>query len=129
MIRFLVNLAVYMAAAAIGLFVADMVVSGLSITYPIGFLTAVVIFGLIQAIVSPLLGRLTERRAEMLTGGVGLLSALVALLITSLMSDGLTLDGVGAWISASLIIWLASMLAGFILTLTVAKRVVQRVRD
>jgi uncharacterized membrane protein YvlD (DUF360 family) len=129
MIRFLVNSAVYMAAAAIGLYVADIALDGLSITYPVAFLWVVIIFGLIQAILAPFFQSITEKNAEMLTGAVGLISALVALFITSLISDGLSVDGLSTWFLAALIIWLASMLAGFILKVTVAKRFIQEIRD
>jgi uncharacterized membrane protein YvlD (DUF360 family) len=129
MIRFLVNFAVYMAAAAIGLVVADIVLDGLSLSYPVGFLIVVVLFGLIQAIIEPLFQSITEKNAEMLTGAVGLISALVALLVTSTISDNLTIDGVSTLFLAALVVWLASMFAGFILKVTVAKRFIQEVRD
>jgi uncharacterized membrane protein YvlD (DUF360 family) len=129
MIRFLVNFAVYMAAAAIGLLVADIVLDELSINYPVGFLIAAVLFGLIQSLIEPLMEKVTQKNAQMLTGGVGLFSALIALFITATISDNISVDGVSGWFLSALIIWLASMFAGFILKLTVAKRFVQEVRD
>jgi uncharacterized membrane protein YvlD (DUF360 family) len=129
MIRFLVNTAVYMAAAAIGLLVADIVLDDLSVTYPIGFITASLIFGVIQAILSPFFGKITEKNASMLTGGVGLFSALVALFLTATISDNLSVTGFTTWFVAALVIWLASMAAGFILKVTVAKKVIKEVRN
>lgn len=129
MIRFLVNTAVYMAAAAIGLLVADLLVDDLSVVYPIGFITAALLFGLIQAVLSPFFEKITAQNATMLTGGVGLFSALVALAVTASIADGLTIDGLGSWLVAGLVIWLASMLAGFLLKVTVAKKVIGKVRD
>ncbi|MGB7981315.1 MAG: phage holin family protein [Candidatus Nanopelagicales bacterium] len=131
MIRFLVNAAVYMAAAAIGFLVADVVLDEMSVGYPGSFLLVAVIFGLIQALVSPLMMQITERNATVLTGGVGVFSALIALIVTSLItsSDQLSIEGLSTWILAALIIWLASMIAAFILKLTVAKKIVQDIRD
>ena len=129
MIRFLVNFAVYMAAAAIGLLVADIVLDDLSINYPVGFLIAAVLFGLIQAIIEPLMASITQKNAQMLTGGVGLFSALIALFVTATISDNISVDGVTGWFLSALIIWLASMFAGFILKVTIAKRFIQQVRD
>lgn len=129
MIRFLVNFAVFMAAAAIGLLVADIVLDDLSVTYPVGFLVAAVLFGLIQALIEPLMASITQKNAQMLTGGVGLFSALIALFVTASISDNLSVDGFTSWFVAALVIWLASMFAGFILKLTVAKRFIQQVRD
>ena len=129
MIRFLVNTAVYMAAAAIGLLVADIVIDDLSVTYPVGFITAALLFGLMQAVLSPFFEKVTKQNASILTGGVGLFSALVALFITASVSDELTINGLATWFIAALVIWLASMFAGFLLKITVAKKVIKEIRD
>ena len=130
MIRFLVNTAVYMAAAAIGLVVADIALDDFSVAYPIGIVIAALLFGLIQALVTPLFTQITERNATVLTGGVGLFSALVALMITAAISDDVTITGgFVTWLLAALVIWLASMVAAFILKITVAKKVISNVRD
>jgi uncharacterized membrane protein YvlD (DUF360 family) len=129
MIRFLVNTAVYMAAAAIGLLVADIVIDDLSVTYPVGFITAALLFGLMQAVLSPFFEKVTKQNASILTGGVGLFSALVALFITASVSDELTINGPATWFIAALVIWLASMFAGFLLKITVAKKVIKEIRD
>ena len=129
MIRFLINTAVYMAAAAIGLIVADVVLDGLSIVYPIGFVVAALLFGLIQAVLTPFFESITEKNASVLTGGVGLISAFVALFITAAISDDISVDGLTTWFLAALIIWLASMVAALILKLTVAKKIIKEVRD
>jgi uncharacterized membrane protein YvlD (DUF360 family) len=128
-IRFLVNTAVYMAAAAIGLLVADLALDKMSIDYPMGFLTAALLFGVIQALITPFMAKVTEKRASMLTGGVGLFSALIALVGTAFITEGLSIDGIVTWVLAALVIWLASMFAGFILKVTVAKRFVEEIRD
>jgi uncharacterized membrane protein YvlD (DUF360 family) len=129
MIRFLVNTAVYMAAAAIGLLVADIAIDDLSVTYPVGFITAALLFGLMQAVLSPFFEKVTRENASILTGGVGLFSALVALFLTATISDELTVNGLATWFIAALVIWLASMLAGFLLKVTVAKKVIKEIRD
>lgn len=129
MIRFLVNAVVFMVAAAIGILVADIALNGMSVEYPASFLWASLIFGVLSAIISPILGKVTRRNAEMLTGGVGLFTALIALAVTSVVVGGVSLDGVSTWLAAAVIIWLASMIAGFILKVTVAKRFIQDVRN
>jgi hypothetical protein len=48
-------------------------------------------------------------------GGVALISTFVALLITDLFTDGLSISGIGTWIGATVVVWLASLLAVFIL--------------
>jgi uncharacterized membrane protein YvlD (DUF360 family) len=46
---------------------------------------------------------------------VSLIATLVSLIITSAISDGLSISGIGTWIAASVIVWAASLLAAFIL--------------
>jgi O-antigen/teichoic acid export membrane protein len=48
-------------------------------------------------------------------GGVALIATLVSLVVTVLLTDGLSIRGVGTWIAATVIVWLGSVLAAFIL--------------
>ncbi len=128
MIRFLVNTAVYMAAAAIGLLVASLVLDNMSID-GLAFFVVALIFGLIQAILTPLFESIASKNAPVLASGVGLFSALIALIITDAISDGLSISGWQTWLAAALIVWLASMIAAFILKITVAKKVINEVRN
>jgi uncharacterized membrane protein YvlD (DUF360 family) len=122
MVRFLVNVAVYLSAAAIGLLGADILLDGVSVSYPVGFLFASVLFGTIQALLTPIFARITSSRAEALTGAVGVISALAALVSTSLLSQGLAVRGLVTWLLAAVVIWIASIAASLILARTVAKK-------
>jgi len=53
----------------------------------------------------------------------------VALIVTAAISDGLSIEGFTTWFLAALVIWLASMVAALILKLTIAKKVINQVRD
>jgi uncharacterized membrane protein YvlD (DUF360 family) len=48
-------------------------------------------------------------------GGVALIATLVSLVITNWISDGFTINGVGTFVIAAVIVWVASLLAAFIL--------------
>jgi uncharacterized membrane protein YvlD (DUF360 family) len=48
-------------------------------------------------------------------GGVALIATLVALIVTDLVSDGLSISGIGTWIAATVIVWIAALLAAFVL--------------
>lgn len=126
MIRFLVNTAVFMTAAAIGLVVADIVLDSLSVSYPIGFVEASLLFGLLSAVLAPAFDKVARDNSTILTAGVGFFTALVSLFLTATLLGQLTVDGLTTWLVAALIIWLASMAAGFILKVTVAKRFLER---
>jgi hypothetical protein len=57
-----------------------------------------------------------------LRGGVALVATLVGLIITSLVSDGLSIDGTVTWIAATVIVWLVSLLGVFVLPLIFLKK-------
>ena len=115
MIRLLLRAVVFLASAAIGLIVASLVLDDVTVTTE-GFLLVVVIFAVIQSVISPFLARVAAKNATALLGGVGLLATFVALLVVTLWGDAITIDGgVGTWIAATVIVWLATALATMLL--------------
>jgi hypothetical protein len=128
MIRFLIRVAVYVVAAAIGLIVAGLLLNGLSVSAS-SFFEVVLIFAIIQALLTQVFSRTTERHAPVLSAGVGLFSALVSLFVTSLISDGLSVSGASTWIMAAVIIWLVSMIAAFVLPFLLVKAGVEHARE
>lgn len=110
-------------ANAVGLIVASLVFSGFDIDVT-SFIFAVVIFTVAAALMTPFLASSFRRNnsSSGLLGGVALISTFVALLVTDLVSDGLTISGIGTWIGATAVVWLASVLALFILPLLGLKK-------
>lgn len=128
MIRFLVRTAIFIVSAAVGLLVTAALVDGFDITAS-GFVTAVVIFAVIQSILSPFIAKVTARNAAALLGGVGLLSTFVALWLTTLVGDALTIEGGAAtWLTATVIVWLATALATLLLPLILVKMGIEAAR-
>jgi len=129
MIRFLIRTAIMLLANAIGLIVASLVVSGISIT-GLSFVVAVIVFTVIEALADPLLSRMAEKSVPALRGGVALIATFIGLLITTLVSSGLSITG-GAktWILGTLIVWLAALLAGLILPIFLVKKAVDKRND
>ncbi|KRF00010.1 hypothetical protein ASG88_11420 [Nocardioides sp. Soil777] len=128
MIRFLVRTAIFIVSAAVGLLVTAAVVDGFDVTAS-GFLTAVLIFAVIQSVLSPFIAKVTARNAAAFLGGVGLLSTFVALWLTTLIGDALTIEG-GAttWLAATVIVWLATALATLLLPIILVKTGVEAAR-
>jgi len=89
-IRLLLRTLVFLGSAAIGLLVASWLVPGMTLR-PWGFVVAVVIFALAQAILSPFFLKMASRYATAFLGGVGLVSTFVALLLASTFSAGLSI--------------------------------------
>ncbi len=129
MIRFLINLVVYFASALVGIVAADLLLSDFSVTGWISYVWVAVIFALIQAILSPLINSMVRKNASAFAGGVGLISTFVALLITNIATSSLTITGASTWVFATLIVWLFTAIAAFILPFLVVKRVVNERRD
>jgi len=119
-IRFLLRVAVFLGSAAIGLLVAAWLVPGVSLS-ALGFITAVVIFTVAQAILSPFFLKMASRYASAFLGGIGLVSTFVALLLASLLSNGLSIRGTGSWIAATVLVWLVTALATVVLPVLVLR--------
>lgn len=127
MIRFLIRAAIFLGSAAIGLLVAKAVVDEMTISWS-SFVYVVVIFAVLQSVLAPFIARTASRNAPALLGAAGLISTIIALLITSWVS-GLTITGgVGPWVVAGVVVWIATMLATLLLPLVVAKAAIGRRR-
>ena len=116
MIRFLVRTAVMLLANAVGLLVAAVVLNDMEVDAS-AFIIAVVIFTVVLALMTPFLASQLRRRGSSAAalGGVALIATLVSLIVTDLISDGFTIDGIGTWVLAAVIVWAASLIAAFIL--------------
>jgi hypothetical protein len=127
MIRFLISIVINLAAAAVGLIVASLVLDDFTITAS-GFLVTVVVFGVLQGVLGPFIARTAHRNAPALMGGIGLVTTFVALLITEIATDGLSIEGAQTWILATLIVWLASLIAVLLIPLILVKMGVESAR-
>ena len=123
MVRWLISIAIHLAANAIALWVADLVLDDMSIEWS-AFLLAVVIFTLVEVIAEPLITRMALRSAPALRGSVALVVTFLGLVVTALVTDGLNIDGATTWILATIIVWLGGLLAGLILPAIFLKRAV-----
>jgi uncharacterized membrane protein YvlD (DUF360 family) len=113
-IRLIVRTAVALLANAVGLIVASLVLDGVDIDVT-AFIVAVVIFTVVFALMQPFLAVQLRRAGSAALGGVALIATLVSLVVTDLVSDGLSISGIGSWIAATVIVWISALLAAFIL--------------
>ena len=121
MIRFLVRTLIAVAANAVGLIVAALVLDDVQLDAG-SFVVAVVIFTIVFALLQPFLAVQFRRMGSGVIGATALIATLVSLLLTDLLSDGLEIDGVGTWIAAAVIVWLAALVAAFVLPFLGLKR-------
>lgn len=114
MVRFLLRIAIFLGSSALGLLVASWLVPGVSVS-AWGFVAAVVIFAVAQGILSPLFLKMASRYASAFLGGIGLVSTLVALVLASVFTRGLSISGIGSWIAATVVVWLVTAVATVVL--------------
>jgi len=122
---------IYLVSAGIGLIVADLVLPGFQIQWDKwwGFVICIVIFAILQSILSPWITKLADRYAPVLMGGIGIFSTLVALIVVVLLPiGGLRIVDVTGWLLGSVIVWLISALGTVLLPLIFLKREVKERR-
>ena len=109
-------------ANAVALVAASIFLSGFTIN-GLAFVVAVCIFTASTVILEPLITNIARRNAPYLLGGIALVTTLVGLLVTTLVTDGLSISGIATWVVATLIIWLATVVASLVLPLFLFKGV------
>lgn len=118
MIAFLFRGSMYVVSAGLGLIVADALLEGFRIQWDRwwGFVICIVVFAIVQSVLALLAGRLAHRHAPVLTGGMGIISTLVALVIVVLLPiGGLRIVDVSGWLLGALIVWLITALGSVLL--------------
>jgi hypothetical protein len=103
-----------LASWAIGLSIAAWIVPRVSLSVP-GFIVAVAAFAVTQAILSLSILKLPHRYASLLLGGTGLALTIVALILASLSTHGLTIDGMASWLATTVVVWLVTTIAAITL--------------
>lgn len=124
MVRLLASAVLHLVANAVGLLIAALVLSGFSVT-PMAFVIAVLIFTLVEVVLDPLIVKISVRYAPALRGGVALVTTLAGLVVTTLITDGLTIKGLTAWVVGTLIVWLGGVLAALVLPLFLFRSVLR----
>jgi hypothetical protein len=127
-IRLVIRTVIALAGSAVGLLVAAALLDGMDVEAG-GFILAVVIFTVAVAVLQPFLAVQLRRMGSGALGGVALIATLAGLIITDLISDGFSINGVGTWIAATVIVWIASLLAVFILPYLGLKKYLEERRD
>ena len=105
--QILVRAVVLLGSWAIGLLLAAWVVPNVSLSVS-GFIVAVVVFSVAQAILSLVILKLPHGYASLLLGGSGLALTVVALSLTSVVTHGLTIHGFASWLGTTLVVWLVT---------------------
>jgi hypothetical protein len=105
---------VLLAAWGIGLLVAAWIVPGVSLSVP-GFIVAVLAFAVLQGILSSSILKLRREYASLLLGSTGLALTIVALILASILTHGVTLDGMPSWMATTVVVWLVTTIGAITL--------------
>ncbi|KXF85381.1 hypothetical protein D092_17155 [Rhodococcus ruber Chol-4] len=127
MVRLLASAVVALLANALALLVGAWVLPGMSLD-GVAFVIAVALFTATAMLVDPLLRQLAVTKTPALLGSSALVSTLVALIVTSLVSDGLQVSGAATWILATVIVWAVALVARMLLPLVVFKKTLAQKR-
>ena len=110
---------------AIGIVVAAATLDGMTLDGA-AFVIDVVIFTLAYVIIQPLTVKTALRHSSTLAGGSALLATLIALIVSDLLSDGLSISGATTWLLATLIVWIVAVLAAVLLPMVMFKKALGR---
>jgi len=113
-IRFLVRTLIALVANAVGLIVAAIVLDDVELDAT-SFVVAVVIFTAVFVLLQPFLAVNLRRMGPGMLGAVSPIATLVSLIVTDLLTDGLSISGALTWILAALIVWLVALVATLLL--------------
>jgi putative membrane protein len=121
MLRLLAAVVLRLLANAAGLLIAAGILDGFTVTAS-AFVWVVIIFTAIEVVLDPLVLKISIQYAPVLRGGVALVTTLVGLIVVTIVSDGLQIEGMTAWVVGTLIVWLGGVLAALILPLFIFKK-------
>jgi hypothetical protein len=124
-ITFLFRALLYIVSAGLGLIAADLALDGFQIEWSKwwGFVICILIFALLQSILSPWITKIADRYAPVLLGGIGIVSTLIALIIVVLLPiGGLRIVDAAGWILGSVIVWVVTALGSVLLPMIFLKR-------
>jgi len=119
-IRLLIRIGLSLLGNALGLWVASLILDDMSVSGT-AFVLAVVIFTVLTVVIQPLITKMAMQNAPALQGSSALVTTFIALLITELVSDGLSISGLSTWIFATVIVWFFTMIAAWLLPLFILK--------
>ncbi len=122
MMRFIASIVVALVVSAVALLVAALLLDGFDVS-TVTFPVLVIEFAAILLIARLALETVIDKNVHILSSFVGLIGAFVALVVTDLVSDGLSISGVSTWIFATLIVWGGMLLAGLLFGAALFRRI------
>jgi uncharacterized membrane protein YvlD (DUF360 family) len=105
----MVRIGVAAAANAVMLLIAAALFDKIEIKV-LPFVVAVAIFTLAAIVVKPVAERLAGKYASGVTWVAGLATTFIALLLTDIFSDGLSIEGWFTWVAGTVVVWIGTLI-------------------
>ncbi|TCK99956.1 superfamily IV 4 TMS phage holin [Shimia isoporae] len=108
--KFVLSAAAHLIANAVGLMLANILLSGFSISV-LGIVIVTVVFTVVSMVLLPILRKVSEKKAPQLLGGLSLIVIFFGLWITELLVSSFTMGGFVNHIAATIIVWIGALIA------------------
>ena len=128
MLRFLATTALRLIGVVLGLFVAKLLLDGFDLQFN-GFIITTAIFLGLTVLLQPFMLKMSMKYIPALSGGVALVATAVSLIITSFITDTITISGWETWFLAPIIIWGVVVVASVILPMFMFKELLGRGKE
>jgi uncharacterized membrane protein YvlD (DUF360 family) len=125
MIVLFARLVLNVLSNALGLFAASLLLDGFTID-GVSFFVAVAIFSLSITVLGPLILKIALTNASYLVGGIALVTTFIGLVLTNVLSSGISITGVSTWFLATLIVWVFSIIGSLLLPLVLFKKTLEK---
>ena len=107
--RFLIGWFLGLVGTAIGLILASLILgTDFELNGVVGFFVSLIVFAILSAFFTWLVLKFLLRNAGSIVAMTGLISTFLALLVTSVFTSGLNINGWG-WVWGTLIVWVLGM--------------------
>lgn len=107
------RIGVALAANAVALIAAAVLLNGVRVSV-VFFFFLVVLFTLVSLVVAPIVTALVKQHAAGMASLAGLVATWATLLVTDIVSNKLSIEGLMTWVAATLIVWAAQLAVQYV---------------
>ncbi|WP_104090636.1 phage holin family protein [Arthrobacter sp. GMC3] len=100
----LIRVGLQLGTSAVAIILAALILPGFHLRFS-GFLTAVIIFTIVQSLATGIVEKIANKHAPVLSGAASLISTFLALLIANGFGGGTSIRTFTSWVLATLIVW------------------------
>lgn len=105
--NYLIRIGVQLGTSAVAIILAALILPGFHLRFS-GFLTAVIVFTIVQSLATGIVGRMAEKHIPTISAAASLISTFLALLIANSFGGGTSIRTFVAWVLATVIVWAAT---------------------